>query len=113
MTGHRLDAFVAAWARCDLDALGDYLANDVVFSSLDGRTARGRAAVVRRFAHVLASESDCCITFEPAQVCGAIGTCRWHLEGETPDGAAFRVDGVDVYEFEGDRILAKDVYRKP
>lgn len=113
MTPARLDGFAAAWTRCDLDELGDYLTNDAVFVPLDGRVARGRDEVVRRFAEVLASQGDCTVMFEPARVTGSIGTCQWSLEGQTAEGALFRISGIDLYEFDGDRIRLKDMYQKP
>ncbi len=112
MTAHRLDAFAAAWRRCDLDELRDYLTPDAVYSPLDGEIVAGREHVVRRFAQVLADDRDCDIAFEPSNVSGLMGSCRWRMSGHTADGAAFQVEGVDLYEFDGDRIRLKDVYQK-
>jgi hypothetical protein len=59
MTAERLDRFAQAWARCDLDELRDYLTEDVVYSPLTGEVVRGREAVIRRFAEVLAADQGC------------------------------------------------------
>jgi hypothetical protein len=73
---------------------------------------RGREAVIRRFAGVLADDRDCDLRFEAATVCGPFGLCRWRLDGRAADGEVFAVEGVDVYEFSGDLIRVRDVYRK-
>lgn len=104
--------FSEAWIRCDLDELRDYLTDEVVYSPLSGELVRGREAVVRRFAEVLADDEGSEVSFEPATVAGQLGTCRWRLWGQTCDGASFQVEGIDVYAFEGDRIRSKDVYQK-
>lgn len=112
MTAARLDRFAQAWLCCDLDELGDYLTPDVRYSPLNGEVVQGCEAVVRRFAEMLADDSGSELQFEPATVSGSLGICCWVLTGRTADGAAFKVEGVDVYEFEGDRIRSKDVYQK-
>jgi hypothetical protein len=112
MTAERLDRFTAAWLRCDLDELRDYLSAGVVYSPLSGEVVRGREAVVRRFAEILADDYGSRLSFEPASVSGWMGRCRWRLAGQTCDGAYFEVEGIDVYEFEGDRIRLKDTYQK-
>ena len=112
MTTQRLDAFARAWLRCDLDALGGYLTEDALYSPLTGELVRGREAVVRRFAEVLADDRPCDLRFEPSTVWGSFGVCRWRLAGRTSDGALFRIEGVDLYEFSGALIRVKDVYQK-
>jgi hypothetical protein len=112
MTAERLDQFCRAWIGRDLDELEHYLTTDVVYSPLSGEVVRGRDAVLRRFAQMLASDAQSELRFEPAVVSGSLGTCRWVLEGRTAGGAAFAVEGIDVYEFEGDRIRSKDAYQK-
>jgi ketosteroid isomerase-like protein len=112
MTAERLDRFAQAWLSCDLEELGDYLTPDAVYSPVCGELVRGRDAVVRRFAEILADDAGSEVRFEPSNVSGSLGTCRWRLTGRTADGASFEVEGVDLYEFEGDRIRSKDVYQK-
>lgn len=112
MTAARLDHFARAWQDCDLDLMRGYLSPDAVYSPLSGELVRGRDAVVKRFAEILASDEGCEVRFEPAEVSGSLGTCRWQITGRTADGASFQVEGIDVYEFAGDRICSKDVYQK-
>jgi ketosteroid isomerase-like protein len=112
MTAERVDRFSAAWLRCDLDELRDFLTVDALYSPLSGEVVRGREAVIRRFAETLADDAGTEVRFEPASVSGSLGACRWHLTVHTAEGASFQVEGIDVYEFEGDRIRSKDVYQK-
>jgi ketosteroid isomerase-like protein len=112
MTAERIDRFAAAWLRCDLEALRDFLTEDAVYSPLCGELVRGREEVVRRFAETLAGDAGSDIRFEPATVSGSLGTCRWHLTVHTANGGSFEIEGIDVYELDGDRIRSKDVYQK-
>jgi ketosteroid isomerase-like protein len=112
MTPERLDRFAMAWLRCDLDELRDFLTADAVYSPLSGELVRGREAVVRRFAKTLADDGGSEIRFEPATVSGSLGACRWRMSVHTADGASFEVEGLDLYEFDGERIRFKDVYQK-
>ena len=112
MTAERLDLFAAAWLRCDLEELRDFLTTDAIYSPLSGEVVRGREAVTRRFAETLADDGGSEIRFEPAVVAGSLGACRWHMRVRTPDGASFEIDGLDLYEFDGDLIRSKDVYQK-
>jgi hypothetical protein len=73
---------------------------------------RGREAVVRRFAEVLADDRPSVLRFEPSTVWGSFGACRWRMSGRTTDGGMFAVEGVDLYEFSGSLIRVKDVYQK-
>jgi ketosteroid isomerase-like protein len=112
MTAERLDRFAQAWARCDLDELGDYLTDDVVYSPVAGGVVSGREAVIRRFAEVLAANAGCELSLEPATVSGSLGVSRWRLSVPTGQGASFVVEGITVYAFEGDRIRRTDAYQK-
>lgn len=112
MTASRLDRFGRAWLRCDLDELRSYLTDDVLYSPLSGELVRGREAVVRRFAEVLADDRPCVLRFEPSTVSGCFGACRWRMAGRTADGGRFALEGVDLYEFRGNLIRVKDVYQK-
>jgi hypothetical protein len=112
MTSERLDHFGRAWLDCDLDELREYLTPDVVYSPLSGELIRGREAVVRRFAEVLAQDAGYELSFEPSTVSGSLGACRWRLSGRTCEGAAYAIEGVDLYEFDGDRIRSMHAYQK-
>jgi ketosteroid isomerase-like protein len=112
MTAERLDRFAEAWLRYDLNELADFLTDDVTYSPVCGEVVRGREAVVRRFAEVLAEDADSEVQFEPARVSGSLGTCRWRLAGRTSEDASFEIEGIDIYGFDGDLIRSKDVYQK-
>jgi ketosteroid isomerase-like protein len=112
MTADRLDRFARAWLRSDLEALRSYLTADALYSPLSGELVRGRDAVVRRFAEVLADDRGSVLRFEPSTVSGSFGVCRWRLAGRTSGGARFAIEGIDLYEFRGALIRVKDVYQK-
>jgi ketosteroid isomerase-like protein len=113
MTAERLDEFTAAWLRCDLDELREFLTDDAVYCPLSGDLVRGREAVVRRFAEILAEDGGSDLRFEPARVSGSLGVCRWRMSVRTTGGGSYELEGVDLYEFEGGRIRCKDAYLKP
>ena len=112
MTSSRLDRFARAWLRCDLDELRDYLTEDALYSPLSGELVRGREAVIKRFAEVLADDHPSVLRFEPSTVSGSLGACRWRMAGRTADGGAFSMEGIDLYEFRGSLIRVKDVDQK-
>jgi beta-alanine degradation protein BauB len=112
MTADRLDGFARAWLSCDLEELSSYLTEDALYSPLSGELVRGRDAVVRRFAEVLADDRPHLLRYEPSTVSGSFGACRWRMAGRTGDGGRFTVEGVDLYEFSGSLIRVKDVYQK-
>ncbi|MFI9560253.1 nuclear transport factor 2 family protein [Nonomuraea endophytica] len=116
MTVERLAEFGAAWQDKDLDRLMDLMTDDCVFRSSvgpePGATFRGRAEVRRGFALMLAydegSESHEGISF----VAGDRGAVQWSYTRTDEDGRVHRLDGCDLFEFDGDRIRVKDAYRK-
>ena len=113
MSSQRLDRFAAAWLECNLDELSAYLTCDVVYSPLSGEAVRGREAVLQRFAKVLADDHLVELAFEPSVVAGALGACRWRMRRPTREDGDLETEGVDLYEFQGDRIRVQDVYQKP
>lgn len=116
MTLERLAEFGDAWRRKDLDALMAYVTDDVVYSTSvgpePGETFRGREAVRRGFELMLAHDADAEARGGDAWIFGdrAVGT--WSYVYRDEHGREVEVRGMDIYEFEGDRIRLKDAYRK-
>ncbi|MET7334511.1 nuclear transport factor 2 family protein [Nonomuraea sp. NPDC005650] len=116
MTVERLAEFGAAWREKDLDRLMEFMTDDCVFRSSvgaePGATFRGRAEVRRGFelmlSHDAGSESHDGISF----VAGDRGAAQWAYTRTDADGREHRVDGCDLFEFDGDLIRVKDAYRK-
>ncbi|MFC7589376.1 nuclear transport factor 2 family protein [Nonomuraea antimicrobica] len=116
MTVERLAEFGAAWRDRDLDRLMEFMADDCVFRSSvgpePGATFRGRAEVRRGFELMLAydagSESHDGVAF----VVGDRGAAQWSYTHADAYGRTHRVDGCDLYEFDGDLIRVKDAYRR-
>src|SRR5690242_15669075 len=116
MTLVRLAAFGDAWRRKDVDALMELVTDDVVYSASvgpePGETFRGREAVRRGFEHMLAHDAGGEQRAGDTWIFGdhAVGT--WSYVFRDEGGRDVEVKGIDIYEFEGDRIRLKDAYRK-
>ena len=111
MTLDRLAAFDRAWTERDLDALTDAFSDDGVYAASvgpePGATYRGRAAIRDGTAAMLAHDGGACRHSGPAWTFGDRAAARWAFEEQ-----GRRVEGIDLFEFDGDRIRLKDAYRK-
>lgn len=116
MTLGRLAEFGAAWRDGDLDRLMEFMADDCVFHASvgpePGMTFRGQAEVRRGFALMLAYDAQFESQGGTAFIAGDRGASRWSYVRTDEDGRVHRVDGCDLFEFDGDRIRVKDAYRK-
>src|SRR5215207_4795486 len=116
MTLERLAAFGDAWRRKDVDALMEFVTDDVVYRPSvgpdPGQTLRGRDAVREGFAQMLAHDAAAEPHGGPAWVFGDRGVGLWSYVEQHEDGRRVEVEGIDLYEFDGDKIRLKDAYRK-
>jgi ketosteroid isomerase-like protein len=116
MTLERLSQFGDAWRRKDLDALMQFVTDDVVYSASvgpePGETFRGRDAVRDGFARMLAHDGDAEARAGDVWLFGDRAVGLWSYVYDGADGAKVEVKGIDLYEFAGDRIRLKDAYRK-
>ena len=116
MTMERLAEFGAAWRRKDVDALMEFVTDDVVYSTSvgpePGETFRGREAVRRGFERMLSHDASAESRDGEAWIFGdhAVGT--WSYVYPDQGDGEVEVKGIDLYAFEGDRIRLKDAYRK-
>lgn len=118
VTVDRLEAFAQAWNRHDLDALMAFMTEDCVFHTWTGPDASGTRHVGRDA--VRAAYGRAWVDFPDAQwtrarhfVSGARGVSEWTFVGtRASDGQRVEVDGCDVFSFRGERIRAKDSWRK-
>ncbi|MGW6499516.1 nuclear transport factor 2 family protein [Nonomuraea angiospora] len=116
MTIERLAEFGAAWRDKDLDRLMGFMTDDCVFlasvGAEPGTTFRGRAEVRRGFELMLAYDTG----FESHEglpfIAGDRGAGQWSYTRTDENGRVHRVDGCDLYEFDGDQIRVKNAYRK-
>ena len=116
MTLHRLQQFSAAWTAGDLDALMSYMTDDCVYHASvgpePGSTYRGKDAVRRGFAAVLAYDRGRERHEGAAFINGDAGVAEWSFYENTPDGTGRLIRGCDIFEFAGDKIRKKDAFRK-
>jgi ketosteroid isomerase-like protein len=112
-----IEAFTEAWTAGDLDAVMDLMADDCQFGASvgpePGTRFVGRDAVRRGFSLFLAADGPPPESENaPVLVGEDFAVTRWTLRLPSADGPPTVVRGCDVFEFDGDRISAKDTYRK-
>ncbi len=117
MTPERLTAFFAAWNAHDVDAIVSYFTPDGAYYASIGAEDRGTAFVgtdeLRRgVSAFLANYGNVRYTDLEIVMAGDRAFATWTFHGTGPSGRAVTYQGVDVLEFEGDRIAVKDAYRK-
>ncbi|MFI0352275.1 nuclear transport factor 2 family protein [Actinomadura sp. 9N407] len=116
MTLERLAEFGAAWRDKDLDRLMEFMTDDCVFQASvgvePGTTFRGPAEVRRGFELMLAYDAGSESQGGTAFIAGDRGAGRWSYVRTDEGGRVHRVDGCDLFEFDGDRIRVKDAYRR-
>jgi len=114
-----IETFTTAWEAGDLDALMALMADNCMFHASvgpePGLSFVGRDAVRRGFAQFLAAPAAAAppTDIENAEplVHRDFAVTRWTVRGAGPNGAPL-VRGCDIFEFDGDRIMRKDTYRK-
>jgi len=116
MTEERLQAFVAAWARHDVEALMTFLTEDCVYEASvgpePGTTYVGREAVRQGFENMLARGAGGASRSGPLFICGNKGVMEWTFVWTARDGHVVEQRGCDIYEFDGDYIRRKNAFRK-
>ncbi|WP_327586812.1 nuclear transport factor 2 family protein [Nonomuraea sp. NBC_00507] len=116
MTLERLAEFGDAWRDKNLDRLMEFMTDDCTFRASvgpePGTTFRGRAEVRRGFELMLAYDAGFESHAGNAFIAGERGAGQWFYTRTDEDGQVHRVDGCDLYEFDGDRIRVKDAYRR-
>jgi hypothetical protein len=111
MTKERLAAFDNAWTRADVESLMSFVTPDVVYGASvgpePGSTYRGSEEVRRGIEAMLANDAGRARRSGPSWIFGDIGIGRWSFE----EGGRV-IEGIDLFEFAGDRIRRKDAFRK-
>jgi ketosteroid isomerase-like protein len=117
-SAERLRSFFDAWNDHDVEAIVSYFTpGGAYYASVgpdDAGTAfRGTDELRRGVAAFLEDYGDVHYT---DLVIGMAGDDRafasWTFHGISPEGLPMTYRGVDLFVFEGDRIAAKDAYRK-
>lgn len=112
-----LQAFADAWNRHDVDDLMSFMADDCVFQSSAGDTARGTrfegsTAVREGYARAWRDYPDAQWSNGRHFIHGDRGVSEWVFSGTGADGKRVEVAGCDLFTFRGGIIAVKDSYRK-
>ena len=110
----RLEAFFDACNRHDVDSIADFFMPDGVYLASvgpddDGTVCRGVEAVRSGFDAFFRRYPDGRYTDIDVSVHGTRGVTQWTFSAPSA-GLSYR--GVDLFEFDGDRISLKDAFRK-
>ncbi len=114
MTEERLQQFIDAWKRHDVDACMTFMAQDCVYEIATGpepgRTYTGQESVRQIFAEFIADEVENHIDLEcgPVLVCGDRGMVEWAYTDER----GIRHRGCDLFRFSGDLVTWKSAFCK-
>ncbi|MFL6229181.1 MAG: nuclear transport factor 2 family protein [Pyrinomonadaceae bacterium] len=115
-TAERLRSFGAAWRRGDVEELMSYMTDDCSYSASvgpePGATYIGREAVRRGFEELLKYDAKAQGRGGRVFIAGEIGVAEWSFIYTDEAGHETEVKGVDLFEFDGDKIRRKDAYRK-
>jgi uncharacterized protein (TIGR02246 family) len=113
-----IEEFIAAWNSRDVQAVMALMSHDCEFHASvgpePGASYIGRQAVTRAFAAILQVAVDPHLESGPVSILAEaeFAVTRWSTRTRPPGGTSVLVTACDVFEFEGDRIKAKDTYRK-
>jgi uncharacterized protein (TIGR02246 family) len=112
-----LDDFFAAWNAHDVERIVDFFTADGAYLASigpddDGTAFRGLEEVRRGVTAFLETYPDARYTDSSVLVCGDAGHATWTFHGTTTSGTKIIYRGVDIFEFDGDRIRLKDAFRK-
>jgi ketosteroid isomerase-like protein len=117
MTDERIQAFFDAWQAHDVDGVVSFFTSDGTYLAsagpdADGTAFRGIDEVRRGVKAFLDTYPDGRYSNTSFVIAGDRGFAQWTFSGTSRDGRAISYRGVDILEFEGDRIRLKDAYRK-
>jgi uncharacterized protein (TIGR02246 family) len=111
---HLIADFTACFNRGDLEGLLGFFAEDASYEEVNGPVNRGRDAIRKafeplfsgRFGRVTFTGRDLFVDPEAGKV---MASWDCHL---TMDGQAKCLEGLDLYHFDGDKIVRKLAYCK-
>jgi glutathione S-transferase len=117
MTDERLSQFSDAWTARDIQTLLSMMGPDAVYSASvgpePGKTYCGTKELADGFAHMLKSDANGKRRAGKSFIVGDVAVAFWEFDFPAVDGnAAKTVKGIDFFQFNGDKIVVKDAYRK-
>lgn len=112
-----LEALFAAFNRHDADGVMACFEPGVVFDTAAGpdpvgRRVEGADAVRQVFVGTWTSMPDVAWHVRRHAVFGDRGVSEWLFVATTPEGGRIEAEGVDLFEFSGERIVRKSAFRK-
>jgi ketosteroid isomerase-like protein len=112
-----LDAVMAAFNSHDLDAIMEFFAEDSSFDTSAGpdqwgQRLHGKDAIRQDLAKRFASTPDAHYATERHWVNERLAVSEWLFTGTGKDGKRHEMRGCDLWEFENQKIVRKDSYRK-
>jgi hypothetical protein len=117
VTSDRLQRFFDAWNDHDVETIVSYFTPDGAYHASvgpddEGTAFRGLDEVRRGVTAFLGTYGDVRYTDLVMGVAGERGWASWTFSATRPDGERTTYRGVDLFVFDGDRIVLKDAYRK-
>ncbi len=100
-----------AWNRHDLEAVGSFHAQGIVFHNhTAGERVEGAAEVIDHIAGIFSRWPD--LAFRTARLYGRddFAACEWTATATAADGRVLEWDGVDLFPIVDGLIARKDVY---
>ena len=112
-----LERVLDAFNRHDIDAIMEFFADDCVFETPRGPDPWGRRLVGKEqvregFEARFAGIPDIHYGKDRHWVSGGRGASEWTITGTDTSGRRVEVQGCDLWEFRGERIIRKDSYWK-
>lgn len=112
-----LEALFAAFNRHDADGVMACFEPGVVFDTAAGPDpmggrVEGADAVRQVFVGTWTNMPDVAWHVRRHAVFGDRGVSEWLFVATTPEGGRIEAEGVDLFEFSGERIVRKSAFRK-
>lgn len=112
-----LKDFAQAWNDHDIEALMSCMAPGCRFdgsagADVFGSRAEGEAEVRASYLKMFEVFPDATWNEDHHFVAGDRGVSEWRFTGTKADGSKVNTMGCDLFEFEGNKLLVKDSYRK-
>ena len=106
-----------AFNKADLNNVMSFFAEDAVFEpavgdEACGKTIKGKSAIRQAFEQVYKTFPDIQWNNTVHRNCGDVYLSEWVFAGTQTDGYIVEANGVDIFTFQGEKIVKKSAYRK-
>lgn len=112
-----ISSFLDALDRHDVEVMMSHMSDECVFETASGPEIfgfryLGREDVRTGYSSLWKDLSDAHWVVSSIEVCGDRAFSEWTVSATLPDGTWFEADGVDLFEFEREKISVTISYRK-